>query len=368
MFSFMKKDKEKDKEKKEKNEKKKREKDERKERVKKERQNMTVEEISRLEEMKKGLLRRFSDKDKKRWSFKTFHSASLPENEAAGEATLAPSNMSKEDRPLADCRSLPGYQGSVSDAKKALPPSAVKSILKGKNEVQHQHETVNLDDSKLLQENTRRNKEILMNQTLDTGIAAASTQQIKSLDVSIEKQHMKHMSSLLTTSEVQSSATDSVPKDDDVNEEDKNLSNLPLPAIIPPKPPRIREVQVHRLQSGGFGFSLRKSVIPQQGDGPPKVITFAEPGNGPNSVRIGLLPGDRLIEVNGQNVETKSREDIAEIIKQSADSLILKVQPILELIELSVRPNRDGTSTDLPEDAARTGTLRRSGSLRYKPR
>lgn len=74
-----------------------------------------------------------------------------------------------------------------------------------------------------------------------------------------------------------------------------------------------------------------------------------------------------FIQVNGQNVETKSRDDIAEIIKHSSDSLTLKVQPIQELIELSVRPNRDGTSTDIPEDAARSSTLRKTGSLKYKP-
>lgn len=65
-------------------------------------------------------------------------------------------------------------------------------------------------------------------------------------------------------------------------------------------------------------------------------------------------------------MENMSREEIVEIIKNSSDKMILKVQPIQELIELSVRPNRDGTTTDIQEDAAKSGTLRRSGSLRYK--
>ncbi|RUS85714.1 hypothetical protein EGW08_006508, partial [Elysia chlorotica] len=46
--------------------------------------------------------------------------------------------------------------------------------------------------------------------------------------------------------------------------------------------------------------------------------------------------------------------------------MTLKVQPIAELIELSVRPNKDGSSTDIQADAAKTGTLKRIGSLRYR--
>lgn len=61
-----------------------------------------------------------------------------------------------------------------------------------------------------------------------------------------------------------------------------------------------------------------------------------------------------------------SREEIVEIIKKSPDTLTVKVQPIPELIELSVRPNKDGTTVDIQESASKSGTLRRSGSLRYK--
>lgn len=299
----MKKDKEKEKEKREKLEKKKKEKDEKqekKEKVKKERQNMTVEEMSRLEEMKKGLLRRFSDKDKKRWSFKTSHSASLPENESAGETSLASSNLSKEARPMAEPRPLPSHQVSFITIKKAASPPPVKSILKGKSEIQQHQETVDLNDSKLLQENTRWNTELWRSQTLNTTIPEEPAQQITATDKSapIEKQSLIQSTSVGRTSIVQSPATNtqSIPNDD-VNEEDSSHSNLHLPAIIPPKPPRIREVQVHRMQSGGFGISLRKGVIPQQCGGPPKVVTFAEPGSGPHNVRSGLLPGDKLIEV-----------------------------------------------------------------------
>nr|KAG5690065.1 hypothetical protein BaRGS_016373 [Batillaria attramentaria] len=89
-------------------------------------------------------------------------------------------------------------------------------------------------------------------------------------------------------------------------------------------------------------------------------------GSGPNSTQTGLLPGDRLIEIDGQNVEAWSREQIVELIKAAGEALVLKVQPIPELIELSVRPGKDGSSVEVQEDAAKGGTLKRSGSLRYR--
>ena len=70
--------------------------------------------------------------------------------------------------------------------------------------------------------------------------------------------------------------------------------------------------------------------------------------------------------MNGENVEQMSREEVVEVIKRSPDSLTLKVQPIPELIELSVRPTRDGGASGDTQDTLRAqGTLRRSGSMRY---
>lgn len=66
-----------------------------------------------------------------------------------------------------------------------------------------------------------------------------------------------------------------------------------------------------------------------------RVVHFAEPGAGTKDLALGLVPGDRLVEINGQNVENKSRDEIVEMIRQSGDSVRLKVQPIPELSELS---------------------------------
>ena len=73
-----------------------------------------------------------------------------------------------------------------------------------------------------------------------------------------------------------------------------------------------------------------------------------------------------LPQVNGANIEDLSREAIVDLIKKSPDTMTLKVQPIPELIELSIRPNKDGSSVDIQEDAAKSGTLKRTGSLRYR--
>ncbi|BFZ18652.1 hypothetical protein BsWGS_21691 [Bradybaena similaris] len=351
MFSFIKKDKEKDKDKKEKQDKKKKEKDEKQDKKhpeKKERQNMTPEEITRIEEMK-GMLRKFSDRDKKRSSQKSADHSSPGESEdAMDSASSSHSSPVKETKHLSKPQPLPRQQlpaNSRKDPPAIMPKPKVKSILKGKGDSGQSISTsVNLDDSKLLQENTKRNEDMFVQQTASSNLAAAQAQ----------------------TETSSSQVTPSTPVEEEESKPKPFESKLKLPAIIPPKPPRIREVEVQRMQSGGFGFSLRKGLIPAPGGGPPQAVTFAEPGSGSSSIQTGLLPGDKLIEINGQNVENMSREEIVEIIKNSSDNMILKVQPIQELIELSVRPNRDGTTTDIQEDAAKSGTLRRSGSLRYK--
>eukprot|EP00061_Rhincodon_typus_P018858 g48213.t1 len=66
-----------------------------------------------------------------------------------------------------------------------------------------------------------------------------------------------------------------------------------------------------------------------------RTVHFAEPGAGTKDLALGLMPGDRLVEINSKNVENRSRDEIVEMIRQSGDTVRLKVQPILELNELS---------------------------------
>lgn len=115
-------------------------------------------------------------------------------------------------------------------------------------------------------------------------------------------------------------------------------ARLQLPPVVPPNAPETRELEVQRRNTGDFGFSLRRTtMLDRSPDGGVyrRVVHFAEPGAGTKDLALGLVPGDRLVEINGRNVESKTRDEIVEMIRQSGDSVRLKVQPILELSELS---------------------------------
>ncbi|XP_076453173.1 unconventional myosin-XVIIIa-like [Babylonia areolata] len=359
MFSFMKKDKEKDREKKEKKKKEKEEKHEKKEkREKKERQNITPEEMSRLEDVKRSVFHRLSDRDHYRKS------------KASGQATVGKSESSESNISAASgsessssgtqpspSRELPPSGTSVSrsksmpgqkDQEKARPQVSPKprSILKSKASAggsSTSHDK--LDDAKTLQDNTRLNEE--MSGMVDVNKQAQSTQ--------------------LKSSAVPPSAMQKLePVEETHTEKSFEGRDLPLPPLVRSKPPRIREVTVKRNASGGFGFSLRKGTLPGTDGAGVRSVVFAEPGLGATGNQTGLLPGDRLVELNGKNVESWSREEIVELIKTVSDCMVLKVQPIPELIELSVRPGKDGSSVDMQEDVVKGGTLKRSGSMRYR--
>ncbi|CAH0402671.1 unnamed protein product [Chilo suppressalis] len=177
---------------------------------------------------------------------------------------------------------------------------------------------------------------------------------------------------------------------------------LPLPSLTPlllPKP-RVLTIQRQKSPRNDFGFSLRRAMIQERvfiGDIKEhngheenglanggnkyngnitngvlisklthKAVILAEPGSYPGSSETGLLPGDRLLEVNGVNVEGKSREEVIDLIKGSQESVTVKVQPIAELCELSRRRAADGGGDiDLSDSNVRGGTLSRSGSRRF---
>ncbi|XP_063002468.1 unconventional myosin-XVIIIa isoform X2 [Elgaria multicarinata webbii] len=115
-------------------------------------------------------------------------------------------------------------------------------------------------------------------------------------------------------------------------------AELKLPVVVPPQPPVPRQLELQRRNTGDFGFSLRRTtMLDRASDGQVyrRVVHFAEPGAGTKDLVLGLVPGDRLVEINGRNVENKSRDEIVEMIRQSGEMVRLKVQPILELSELS---------------------------------
>ncbi|XP_021784569.2 unconventional myosin-XVIIIa isoform X3 [Papio anubis] len=136
--------------------------------------------------------------------------------------------------------------------------------------------------------------------------------------------------------------------------------DLRLPPVVPLPPPALRELELQRRPTGDFGFSLRRTTMLDrgpEGQAYRRVVHFAEPGAGTKDLALGLVPGDRLVEINGHNVENKSRDEIVEMIRQSGDSVRLKVQPIPELSELSRSWLRSGEGprrepSDLDSEAA----------------
>lgn len=146
--------------------------------------------------------------------------------------------------------------------------------------------------------------------------------------------------------------------------------DLPLPPIKLINLPAPRELVIKRQKPrNDFGFSLRKAICLDRSESllAPvfKPVIFAEPGAGGGAT--GLLPGDRLIKVNGTLVENLPREAIIEMIKNSEEKVTVEVQPVTELVELSRRcmqTNED--SMDVTDKATNCNTLRRSASKRFK--
>lgn len=151
---------------------------------------------------------------------------------------------------------------------------------------------------------------------------------------------------------------------------------LQLPKILPLILPSRRILTIHRQKPprNDFGFSLRRAMVLERVIGGPnestvnmRAVIFAEPGATVQNVNeTGLLPGDKLLEVNGIKVEGMSREDIVDMIKASDDVVVLKVQPVAELSELSRRSGQNGDEVVLDDSNIHGGTLKRSGSRRFK--
>lgn len=144
----------------------------------------------------------------------------------------------------------------------------------------------------------------------------------------------------------------------------------PLPPIrTAARCPQPRVLSVARQPSGDFGFSLRRSALSDglaAGEERRRTLMFAEPSTLAGGHSTGLLPGDRLLEVNGVSVDERSREEVIEMVRSSGDRVLLKVQPLPELCEIVARvagaiPGAATTTTTLGGR-----TLSRTGSRRHK--
>lgn len=126
------------------------------------------------------------------------------------------------------------------------------------------------------------------------------------------------------------------------------LQNTIVP-LIPINHLESRRIILKRLQSGDFGFSLRKGVTVlrkmRAGDSDVwRQVIFAESGS--KNINLGFLPGDSIVEVGKTNVESSNRETIVEILKKSGDQVEIVVQTVPELNEVVSRMLQQSDATE----------------------
>ena len=155
---------------------------------------------------------------------------------------------------------------------------------------------------------------------------------------------------------------------------EKTLNNsveLPLPPLQTTRVRHRSVIAQKNAPGGGFGFILRKSYLPVPED-PEKtrLVHLVEPRSdyfGP------LMTGDRIIEVNSQNVEDAPHETVVEMIISSGDSVELLVASMPELLELNSRGALDDPLHAKQHNLRKsgkgmkpgsTGTLRKKANVR----
>lgn len=133
--------------------------------------------------------------------------------------------------------------------------------------------------------------------------------------------------------------------------------NLSLPKIFPIQLPKERNLTIQRTSRGDFGFQLRRSVvIDKLSSTHKKSVVFAEPGLvSRNKNETGLLPGDVLLEVNGNQVQNKSKEEIIDMIKCSGPCVSVKVFTFSNKIYLKKKKE----FSDTPESLAEVQNLKK---------
>jgi len=119
--------------------------------------------------------------------------------------------------------------------------------------------------------------------------------------------------------------------------------DLQLPELEVDDGLRERYVHVMRSPSGGFGFELRVSYMPD-----PLMPDSSRPVHvlDPKTNCVAsLMSGDILVEVNGTNVEFEPHERVVELIRSAGDELEFIVRSAPDLVELNIR----GALTNSPE-------------------
>lgn len=402
-------------------EKRKKEKKERKENKKRERGSMTAEELLRLDEVRRSLKIRGRRKEKEKlpsgitadYSASFFADLNRDEDGLCGGSRGE--NLTQSDSSEASLTSL-NNPGTSHRTLPPLPPRPPKrGILKQAPRISNNmtgiSDNMNHNDSSLLIRNTLQNEVIAYQNIPKKSGSDLTVGGNDSVDQwrtspgdssSIGSGDHTH-SSYLTPPVVVTNHDGKSPSIDSLTDSTTNSSfatppfslspvgeghghnallggsqegpfnDLPLPPIEPICLPEPRELTIVRQPPprNDFGFSLRRAMVVERdpdGGGGYRLtaVIFAEPGAiVQHRNDTGLLPGDRLLEVNKCKVDDKTREEVIEMIKSSGSVVVVKVQPVSELSELSRRSGADGRTVALDDSNIRCGTLRRSGSRRF---
>lgn len=352
MFGFMKKDKDKDDDRKKKKDKKERKEAKRS----KDRASLTLDELKRLDEARRSLIGK--GRKKKDDKLPSGITADYMEQFRSGlemdhsEVDLSSAGTFQELRDryeaLASASSL--HSDSSSDGVSLrsggglMPRPPKRGILKGRGGdvegTEYQGVAGDIDDETNLIENTRQNELIMyenlrhVQQTqytprrLSNGsgpVSPRSPQQALSPFTSPQ-----HTPKVIVEASPPPTPTSPIPVGESVGHHHTKTfaADLRLPALVPPQAPAPRTLTIDRSPAGDFGFSLRRAQVVERGPDNTetrRTIVFAEPGTVGRANVTGLLPGDRLLQVNGISVENKIRDEIIELIKASPNCVTLVV-------------------------------------------
>lgn len=334
-------------------ERRKKDKKERKEKQKRDRTSMTTEEVLRLDEVRRSLKLRGRRKEKEKLpsGITADYTASFLASLDRSESPSYSQNVWKGDG-LTQSDSSEASLNSLNNQQKSLPPvpprPPKRGILKGprvsitKEIVEAVEVNGENGDLNNLIRNTLRNEVIayqnLPNVSNGDEVASLSTNLLVITSTS------PSADSLTDTTTNSSFATppfslSPVGESQGFHRWSRCTNfdeNLPLPPIVPLELPKPRTLTIQRQPAprSDFGFSLRRAMIVERnvdgGLGPNvqmKAVTFAEPGAiVQHCNETGLLPGDRLLEVNGVCVDDKTREEIIDLIKSSKEQVTVKVR------------------------------------------
>ena len=126
-------------------------------------------------------------------------------------------------------------------------------------------------------------------------------------------------------------------------EKDYTGVELELPDLEVDDGLRERYVHVTKGPTGGFGFELRISYMPD-----PLMPDSSRPVHvldPKNTCVASLMSGDILVEVNGVNVEFEPHDRVVDMIRAAGEEIDFVVRSVPELVELNIR----GALTTSPE-------------------